>query len=318
MINWGYRKGCNILVFFVSRICCLVIAILLTVVICGIALSAKVEGVVVLLESNSLTVRLDSGKEVTVTVHSQGICIKERRRVNLPAFKTGERVVIIPTGEYASKNLELLTRIEALAIQDAVSYGMSKGGSIPVSPPGTVTAPPSKPQTNIYDDPFTGISPELRDKLLTYLPDGKLPNIGDTGPGGSGTGVGGYDFISPQARNSGPVETVPSPTPLPLNQNNSSSQNKVSNNMAPLKFSEREGRISEINISGNTLAIIIPGSNVPFNITTSEKTKIYRFTNNQFEFLSLSQLKIGDKVKASGFRQGEGVLDAMMIILLSK
>lgn len=294
--------------FFISRVCYLVVALLLTVAICGIALPERVEGVVVSLEQNSLTVRLDTGKEVTVAVHSQGICIKGRRRVNLPAFKTGDRIVIIPTGEYTSGNLELLSQIEALAVQDAESYRMSKGSSLPVAPPVSVMAPPSKPQTNIYDDPLAGISPDLRDKLLTYLPDGKLPNTGDTGPGGPGTGVGGYDFVSPKERDRGP---------MPSNQNNSSSQN-VSKSTAPLKFTEGEGRISEINVSGNSLAIMISGSNTPLNITISEKTKIYRFTNNQFEFLSLSQLKIGDKVKASGFRQGEAALDAMMIILLGK
>lgn len=303
--------------FFISRVCYLVVAVLLTVAICGIALPERVEGVVVSLEQNSLTVRLDTGKEVTVAVHSQGICIKKKRRVNLPAFKTGERIVIIPTGEYTSGNLEILSRIEALAVQDAESYRMNKGSSLPVSPPVSVMAPPSKPQTNIYDDPLAGISPDLRDKLLTYLPDGKLPNTGDTGPGGPGTGVGGYDFVSPKERDRGPIGTVPSPTPLPSNQNNSSSQN-VSKSTAPLKFTEGEGRISEINVSGNSLAIMISSSNTPLNITISEKTKIYRFTNNQFEFLSLSQLKIGNKVKASGFRQGEAALDAMMIILLGK
>lgn len=266
-------------------------AIIILFVSAGEALPLVIiEGTVIAIEDDGgkLKIRSDRDVDVSIQLHSQGICLKEKRRASLIAFKIGDRIVVVPSG--GESNLAAVklyenigggsNQIEALAIQDAVSYhsGSSlSGAALVIQPKSAIPVTPKQDNENTYNGPLTDISPELRDKLVSLLPGGELPNDGRTGPG---TGV--------------------------------------SNNSGPLSFGETEGKITAVEAGGKNLSIAVEGGISPLKITTGDKTKIYHFSNNQFEFLTLSQLKSGDKVRVSGFRRTDGSLEAMMVILLNK
>lgn len=270
-----------------------------------------IEGIITAVEDDSgnLKISYDRDTEVSIKLHPQGICLKEKRRRPLGAFKIGDKIVVVPSG--GESNLAAVklyenirggsNQIEVLAVQDAVSYhsGSSlSGAALVLQPQSAIPVTPKQDNENTYNGPLTDISPELRDKLVSLMPGGGLHNDGRTG---SGTGVGEYDFVPPV-----------------LNKGGSVPETGVSNNSGPLSFGETEGKITAVEAGGKNLSIAVEGGISPLKITTGDKTKIYRFSNNQFEFLTLSQLKSGDKVRVSGFRRTDGSLEAMMVILLNK
>lgn len=279
-----------------------------------------IEGTIIAVEDDggNLKISYDRDAEVSIKLHSQGICLKEKRRRPLSAFKIGDKIVVVPSGGESNlaavklyENIRGGSKpIEALAIQDAVSYhsGSSLSGAVPVlQSQSAIPVTPKQDNENTYNGQLTDISPELRDKLMSLMPGGGLHNDGRTGPG---TGVGEYDFVSPKSRN---TDNIPV-----LNQGGSFPETGVPSNSGPLTFGETEGKITAIEAGGKNLSITVEGGISPLKITTGDKTKIYRFSNNQFDFLTLSQLKPGDKVRVSGFRRPDGSLDAMMVILLNK
>lgn len=236
----------------------------------------------------SLLIRVVNGEEVLIYLHPQGISLKGHRHVSLKEFQPGEKIVVMPVGGKKKSYVNETCQLDALAIQDAKTYHensnkstvyqqeayVSESSSPPPVPAPLQTISPNPSAT--YINPLANVPPELRDKLLSLLPQGKPSNIGATDSGGPGT----------------------NPTSSSLN------------------FGEEEGNITNIDTVKKSFVISIAGSTNLINIYIGDKTKIYRFSNNQFQFLTLDQLKLGNKVKVSGFRQRDASLDAMMIILL--
>lgn len=283
--------------------------------------AALLEGAIVSVNppGRVLVVRRDDGKSVPLALHPEAILFKGGARVSLAAFRPGERVVAVAG---SSGQLPLIV----LGLQDKESFDQTWS---PSAPPPPIPPPPASSKTRQdqatgqlpYGIPATDawqeINPQLKEQLVKAMaPNPVGPSSSYPGQGQSPSSLTSQPGNSPGTQQPGPPGPGGATFPTTAPQMAGASPEKSS-----LSFGEGEGRVKEVDLKGKSLVLEIrvvapAGSTVMTRVTVTDRTKIYQFTNNTFVFLTLDQIKTGRTVRVSGFRQLDGSLDAMMILLM--